>query len=372
MNAIDLTRALVGYDSVSRNSNAPLMNYLESLLQDMDCEVERVAYVDDAGASKVSLVAKKGQGDGEGFALIGHCDTVPADDWDVNPFEARLVEEKLCGRGSCDMKGAVAAMLIAASRYQSSEFQQPLFVILTSDEEIGSIGAQAIVDQSRLFHESNIKHGVIGEPTVMEVVHAHKGVILFTAIAEGEAAHSSTGRGRNANLQMIPFLSEMKHLHDWITTEPQFRNSDFDPPYPIWNIVLGDGNTAVNVTAPRSTCQIGFRPIPGMDTETIIEQVERFAHKQDIKLDVWRIGQPLMTSMDSLIVQRALDISGKTNPITVPYGTDGVVFGSQMELVVLGPGNIQQAHTVDEWVDVGQLEQAVSVYGRFIEMFCLE
>ena len=372
MEVVELTRDLIGYDSVSRHSNAPLMDYLETQLKEIGCEVERIAYTDPEGVLKVSLVARKGPSTGEGFALMGHCDTVPADDWETNPFEAKVRDGKLYGRGSCDMKGAVAAMLVAASRYQAHEFESPLYLLLTSDEEIGCLGARAITEQSRLFRDAVIPYGLIGEPTLLEVVHAHKGVVLFTASAEGKAAHSSTGKGINANLQMIPFLMEMKHMHDWITTDPQFRNPQFDPPYPIWNIVLSDGETAVNVTAPRSTCRIGFRPMPGMDVEAVIEQVERHAHTHGIQLDVWRVGEPLMTPVNSPIVQRALEITGKPYPITVPYGTDGVVFGSHIELVILGPGSIQQAHTVDEWIALDQLHQAVNVYQRFIETFCVE
>lgn len=218
MNVIDITKEFIKVRSVSTESNLELANLVEQMLNELDFEVERVEYRDDNDVLKVNLVALKGPEKREcGLVLSGHFDTVSAKGWEREPFQPHVENGKLYGRGSCDMKGGVASMLVAASRYKRSELRQPLFIFLTADEEIGCFGAEAIVEQSKIFDELRPRYGVIGEPTSMNVVNAHKGAIQFVNTVSGRAAHSSTGKGFNANLKMIPFLSEMKEIYDELT-----------------------------------------------------------------------------------------------------------------------------------------------------------
>src|SRR5262249_52274992 len=149
---------------------------------------------------------------------------------------------------------------------------------------------------------------IIAEPTRLEVVYAHKGVMGFIATAHGRAAHSSTGLGINANLAIIPFLSEMKQLYDEIQTDPRYRNSEFDPSTPGWNIGVNDGNTPVNVTAARSVATIYCRPMPGTDVAAIQERVRTAAAKYGLDLEITGTGVPMYTNPNSEFVQQVLAV----------------------------------------------------------------
>jgi len=370
MNVIELSKDLIGYNSVSANSNVEIANFLEERLNEIGFEIERIEYKDNNNVRKVNIVGRKGRGD-DGFVLCGHMDTVPAEGWDINPFSAFVEDGKLYGRGSCDMKGAVAAMLCAGEKYKAEELSRPLYFILTSDEEIGCIGAKEIVNQSKLLKESPPKYGIICEPTSLDVIHAHKGVVQFHALAKGKAAHSSTGKGVNANLKMIPFLYEMRNIYEMLTTDEGHFNYDFEPPFADWNITFSDDETSPNVTAPLSRSIVNFRPMPNQDVEPLIDRVLEVAKNSDVQVDVLRIGAPLLTPMESKIVQTALNLTGQSKPKTVSYATDGVALGSLMELILLGPGDIEQAHTMEEWIEIEQLHKAVDIYAKFIERFCV-
>ncbi|MBI4551872.1 MAG: M20 family metallopeptidase [Candidatus Latescibacteria bacterium] len=368
--AVDVTKDLIQYNSISANSNVSIADCLDERLKSLDFTVERIVYRDAAGVEKVSLVARKGRGRG-GLALLGHCDTVPADGWEFDPFRAVIRGDKLYGRGSCDMKGALACMLAAAEPYRLSDLKAPLYILFTSDEEVGCTGAKMIDQRSKLYNQSDVRYGVIGEPTNMEVIHAHKGAVSIRAVARGRAAHSSTGKGINANLTMIPFLVEMKAIYEELTTDPRHGNADFDPPYSDWNIGINDGGTQMNVTAPLSVCTVNYRPMPGQDERALFQRVRDAARRCGVDVDIHRLGGPFLTPIQSEVVQASLTAAGRRKAKTVPYGTDGLVFCSRMELVVLGPGDIKQAHTIDEWVKLEQLDRAVQVYRNLIERFCV-
>lgn len=369
LDAIKLTQTLIRYNSISSNSNIPVSDCLSASMEQAGLQVERILYRDAAGIEKISLVGRKGDGDG-GLALLGHSDTVPVTGWERDPFDPIIEDGKLYGRGSCDMKGSVACMIAAVESVATSQLKAPIYVVVTADEEVGCQGAREVVEQSRLFNEATPRYGIIGEPTLLQVVRAHKGAIALRATAQGQAAHSSTGRGINANLIMIPFLSEMKALYDELTTDTRHFNADFDPPFSDWNIGVNDGGVALNMTAPQSICTVYYRPMPGQDQTAILDRVRQAATRCGVELRINKTGDPFMTPLDSTVVQAALEATNSQQAYTVPYGTDGLVFGSKMELVVMGPGDIKQAHTIDEWMSLDQFAPAIHVYQAMIRRFC--
>ena len=375
MDAKDLTVALIAHNTVSYNSNVEVMQFLRKQMLEIDCRVEWVDYVDRDGVKKVNLIGKKGgnhdPGD-RGIALLGHIDTVPAVGWESNAFEARIEGSKMYGRGSCDMKGSVACMLETASKYSHSDLDYPLYVIVTADEEVGFLGAQAVVDKSELFNGSFPRYGVVGEPTLLGVIHAHKGIVQMVITAHGRAAHSSTGEGDNANLKLIPFLAEMREIYNTLTTDSTYFNHDFDPPFSDWNITIDNGDCAPNITPPFSICRINYRPMPGQNAQEWIDRARQSADRHGLEFDLRAAADPMITPPDSEVVRAALEITGEEDAHTVAYGTDGAVFGQHMELVVIGPGSILQAHTVDEWMALDQFPKAVSVFSQFVERFCKE
>ena len=373
MDAKQLTSQLIRYNTVSYNSNVDIMKFLKERLIEIDCDVEWLEYLDANGVQKVNLIGKKGgspdAGD-RGIALLGHIDTVPAVGWKSNAFEARIEGTKMIGRGSCDMKGSVACMLESASKYTCANLDYPLYVIITADEEVGFHGAQAVVNRSKMFQGAHPRYGIVGEPTLLEVIYAHKGIVQLAVTALGHAAHSSTGEGENANLKLIPFLAEMREIYHILTTDTNYFNDEFDPPFSDWNITVDNGDCAPNITPPSSTCTINYRPMPGQEPEEWINRVRKSAENHGLQFEVRIAAAPMITPPESEVVRAALEITGKNQAHTVPYGTDGAAFGQHMELVVIGPGSISQAHTIDEWIELDQFDQAVSVFSQFVERFC--
>ncbi len=374
LDVIGLTEELIGFRTPSQASNAPLAGHLQHLLTQLGFTVEEVAYEYPAGVAKVCLVARLGDGEG-GLSLCSHSDVVPAaaaDGWTVDPFCPRRADGRVYGRGACDMKGPLAATLTAAARYRGRRLQAPLFLVITADEELQARGARQVIERSRLFAAAASGYGVLCEPTGLQVVHAHKGALAITVTARGRAAHTSTLRGVNANARMIPFLADMKRIYDLVLTSPRYRNEAYTPPCSEWSLGLCDHNIATNMTPARSVCTISYRPMPGVDAEGLVRRTERSAARHGLECEVVRVGDPLYTPPDSPWVQLALRAAGRRRPQTVPYGTDGMIFVQRMpQLLVLGPGHIAQAHTVDEWIATRELERAVEVYSRLIERVCV-
>lgn len=374
MTALDFAQRLVAFESTSALSNAPVSDYVEATLKELGFEIERLEYDDARGVRKVSIVGKKGRGRG-GLAYFGHTDVVPADPWftdEHGPFEPTLKGDRLYGRGSCDMKGSIACMLAAASRFSPGDFQRPLYVTCTADEEVGYGGAKQVARESELFREmvAGSARGIIGEPTRLEVVYAHKGTYGFRATARGRAAHSSTRQGLNANLAMIPFLVEMKAIHDETERDPAWQNDEFDPPSVTWNIGINDHTRAVNITPPQSICTVYFRPMPGLQPELLLDRARRAAEEHGLEFEVLSKGGPLYVDRGSPYVREMLELAGRREPRTVAYGTDGTMLTALKDLIVIGPGDIAQAHTHDEWISLEQLERGTDLYARAIERWC--
>lgn len=374
MLALSLAQRLIAFPSVSRTSNREVTSCVEQLLVERNFEVERLDYLDDQGVPKSCVVGKKGAGTG-GVAYFSHTDVVPADPWfttEHGPFEPTVKEGRLYGRGSCDMKGSIACMLAAAGEVPSGQLKRPVYMVCTADEEIGFAGARLVAAKSRLYAEmvAGDAHGIIGEPTGLEVVHAHKGTCGFRAISHGKAAHSSTSHGRNANLAMIPFLAEMKAIHDEVTHDPAWRDDRFDPPIISWNIGINDHTPAVNITPPQSICTVYSRPMPGQDAQQLVDRAAAAAQRCGLEFISYPIGKALFVDPQSPYVQTMLRIAGRKASRTVSYGTDGVMFGAMKQMLVLGPGDIAQAHTWDEFIELDQLQRGTELYRRVIQELC--
>ena len=373
MGIVSLTQKLISYNTISHYSNLEVIDFIQHSMEKVDCNVERIEYTDKNGVAKANIIGQNGNVSNDpkkGIALMGHIDTVPAGGWDLDPFEGKVSENKLYGRGSCDMKGSVACMLEVISRYSANDLKSPLYLVVTADEEVGSTGAQIVTEKSEMFNNNFPRFGIIGEPTMLKVIRAHKGVIQFIVRSHGRFGHSSTGDGENANLKIIPFLNKMREIHNTLASDTQHFNHDFDPPFSDWNITISDGETAANVTPALSTCTITYRPMPGQNPQHWLKLAKQHADKYDLEMEILCWRDPMITSVNSDLVQSALDITETHQALTVPYGTDGVIFGKYMDLVVVGPGSISQAHTIDEWIELDQLEKGINVFSKFVDRFC--
>ncbi len=366
VDVVRLTRDLVAIGSASQFSNSAVSDLIETTLRECGFDVERLEYLDENGERKVNLVGRKGEGTG-GLALLSHSDTVPGTGWDQDPTTPRVEGNRLIGLGSCDMKGPLSATIAAAERAKS--LKRPVFVVVTSDEEIGLIGARHVAKESEFFKASPPAYGVVAEPTRLLPIHQHKGGAKVVATARGIAAHTSTDKGVSANFLIAPFIADMAKLAAEIKSDERLMNHEFDPPTNGFNMVFDDGGCAPNVTAAKTTCTVGFRPMPGDRSEELIEKVAAIARRYNLEVSS-SMMPPFHTDPDSPIVQAALKATGETKPGSVSFGTDAVEFMHRMDLVILGPGDIAQAHTAGEWIDIGQLREAVDVYTRMIEHLC--
>jgi acetylornithine deacetylase len=375
LDVVALTKDLIAYPSVSLSSNVALTRHLIGILKGLKFEVEELPYTDLNGVAKLSIVAKLGKGKG-GLSLMSHDDVVPAfaeQGWKGDPFVGRVSGGKLYGRGSCDMKGPLAATFCAAARFKAADLKAPLYIVVTADEEIAARGAWEVTRKSKFFDEARSGYGLICEPTRLGVVHAHKGALYLEIRSKGRAAHTSTLKGVNANIAMIPFLQEMKAIYDLVLRSRRYRNEEFSPPHSEWSIGINDHNIATNVTPVQSVCTISYRPMPGAEVDELVERTRTCAAKHGLKFSLKFNGRPVYTPADSSLVHTALKLTGTRASATVPYGTDGLAFSTRMKnLVVLGPGDIAQAHTVDEWVEIDQLHQAVDLYSLFIDHVCVQ
>jgi acetylornithine deacetylase/succinyl-diaminopimelate desuccinylase-like protein len=352
-----LAQDLVRIDSRSSRPNIPVADRLEGALAAIPgLVVERTDYTDASGTAKRVLVAARGQG---GLALSGHMDTVPDTGWTDDPWSGRIdADGRLHGLGSVDMKGPIAAIIGVAA---ALPVQTPVCLLITTDEETTKEGARAIVERSRLARAAAPRGIVVAEPTGMRAVRGHRSSILFTVTATGVQAHSSTGRGVNANWTLAPFLTAMHDLHNLVRNTPEWRNPAYDPPFGDFNLVIDNHGAPVNMTVPRATVQIKFRYAAGLDPAPIVAAVRTAADTAGMMLDVFAEGPPLELPPDHPLVAATLAVTGERAAATAPFGTDAAVLQSLAPCIVLGPGDIAVAHTPDEYVRVSDLTNAVPI-----------
>lgn len=371
---VKLAQDLIAIKSASQISNAPISNFIEKFFTDNNFEIERLAYTDPDGLEKVSIVARKGpkaaNGSSHGLGFFSHSDTVPGAEESWTPYDPAVKDGLLYGRGSCDMKGPLAATMIAAAEVNEKDLAAPVYVVVSADEEVGYGGAKQVCEESALLNGSGWPAmAVVAEPTELEPVYAHKGGYHVIVVAHGRAAHTSTDEGTSANLLIAPFLAEMTELAKQFKTDESFMNREFDPPTNGFNIVLNDGNCASNVTAARTECVISLRSMPNDRIEDAIATIVDKAKKYDLEAS-HKGKQAFYVERDAPIVQHALRATGLPTAKTVPYGTEALLFQNHTQCVILGPGNIAQAHTVGEFIKVDELEQATNVYKKMIGSVC--
>jgi acetylornithine deacetylase len=354
-----LARDLVSLDSRSFISNLPVADRVESALAGFD--IERIDYIDAAGVAKRAIVAHRGPPGG--IALSGHMDTVPDTGWQDDPWSARLDNGILHGLGSTDMKGPVAAAIVAARSLPDSV---PITLLITTDEETTKQGARLIAQTSELVRKVKPRGIIVAEPTTLAPVRGHRSHIAFTCVATGMQAHSSTGKGRNANWDLVPFLMEMKAVFERLRTDATLQDADYDPPFSDFNVIIDNHGAAMNVTVPKATARIKFRYSAKVDPTPVLQAVDAAAKRFGIQVSEAREGFPPELPADHPFVRLCVDVAGQPAG-TAPYGTDASELQAIAPCVVLGPGSITEAHTPTEKVRVADLTAAVPVFMRLAE-----
>ena len=366
---------LVGIDSVSSRSNAPIVEYLEARCAALDLVTKRFPYFDENGVEKINFIAVagahfSGTPDVE-LALVGHTDTVP---YDPNWTEATTLTErdgKLYGRGSCDTKGFIAAALTAVETIDRSQLRKPLALIFTPDEEIGLIGAKELAQLKPI----NPRFSIVGEPTSLKPIRAGKGYSLAEVVVKGREAHSAyPALGASAIFRAARLVTRLELIADELKQE---IHPAFDPPFTTLNIGLIRGGSAKNVLAGECRFTLEWRPIPTQPSSHVLNLVKAaIADEQrndpDFGCDchATRADFGFETPPDSPLISLMEETTGIESG-TVAFGTEGAqmtVLGS--EPVVIGPGDIREAHRTGEFVPIDELERCCQVLTTAITRLC--
>jgi acetylornithine deacetylase len=355
-----LASDLVAMDSRSFLSNNAVAERIAVELAGF--ELERLDYDDQRGVAKRVLVAHRGPSGG--LALSGHMDTVPDTGWENDPWSGAIRDGLLHGLGSADMKGPLAAAIVAARELPE---QVPITLLITTDEETTKAGAREIARRSVLARSARPCAILVVEPTRMIPMRGHRVHVQFTAIATGIQAHSSTGRGHNANWDLLPFLMEMRAIHARLRQEPALQDPAYDPPFSDFNLVLDNHGAAANVTVPKATATIKFRYSAKVDPRPVVDMVRDAARRAGLALNEAREGEPPELPESHPFVQLCSQAVGAA-PRVAPYGTDASELQALAPCVILGPGDISTAHAPDECVPIEDLAAAVPLFMRLAAM----
>lgn len=353
---ITLAADLVRIDSRSFVSNLAVAERIEAELGGF--EIERLDYVDPAGVAKRALVAHRG-GPG-GLALSGHMDTVPATGWDTDPWSGQIADGHLHGLGSTDMKGPVAACIVAARALPDGV---PITLLLTTDEETSKQGARLIASGSALVRQVKPTAILVAEPTSLIPVRGHRSAIGFVVTATGIQAHSSTGLGRNANWALAPFVLDMRAIYERLRDDPTLHDAGYNPPFSDFNIVIDNFGAPVNMTVPKAEVRIKFRYSARIDPTPIVTAVRDAATRHGLGLVIAAEGPPPELPLDHPWLLMCVDMLGRA-ATTAPYGTDAAELQPIAPCVILGPGDVAVAHRPAETVEIAQLEAAVDVFKK--------
>lgn len=374
---IEMLSKLIGFDTTSRNSNLELIDFVGEYLT-----AHEVPYILDKSpeGTKANLYATIGPAIPGGVVLSGHTDVVPVDgqNWETDPFTLSDKGERLFGRGTSDMKGFIAAALALVPQMVSAKLPTPVHFAFSYDEEVGCLGVRSLIAHIR-EHLPHPRIVIIGEPSDMKVVNAHKGIRSYETTVHGLEAHSSaTTVGVNAVMiaaKLIGFLDEIgKELI--ARGDPSGR---FDPPFTSVHVGTIDGGTAVNIIPKRCHFAWEYRPLPEDDENEVVERFQAFVHEKvlptmqaiapetNVVTEAKAHVPPLKVEADSPAETLALLLSAQNRAQAVSYGTEAGLFQEAgISAVVCGPGSILQAHKPNEYIERDQIDQCAAFLDRLI------
>ena len=362
-----LLAKLVSFDTTSRESNIPLIAWVEDYLDGFGIPHLRVDYED---GRKTNLYATIGPAVEGGIVLSGHTDVVPVDGqaWSTDPFELVEREERLYGRGSADMKGFIAVALALVPIFKAMPLKRPVHLALSCDEEVGCRGVRPLVQYMR-DHLPKPSAVIVGEPTSMQVVNAHKSAVRFATEVTGHESHSAlTDKGVNAIMVAGEIIHEISKLREDMIGigDPSGR---FDPPYSTIHIGMISGGTAQNIVPLK--CGFGWetRLLPHADRDLVPMRIEKLQQKLEPAMKAVSPTAGISTiksnevpglapEQDSPAEALALHCSRSNGTHTVSYCTEAGLFQQiGIPTVVCGPGSIEQAHKPDEFIAIEQIRK---------------
>ncbi len=375
-NSLDWLTRLIAFDTVSRHSNLALIHDVRAYCEQLGLTVDLTF---NEAKTKANLFVTVPAGENadqinNGLVLSGHTDVVPVDgqDWTSEPFTATIRGDKLYGRGACDMKGFIACALTilpqAVQLSNSGQLRRPLHLALSFDEEVGCLGAPLILADLKA-RGITPDYCIVGEPTNMAMVVAHKGIAVYRCRVHGKSAHSSLiGQGVNA----ISYASKLVGYVDTLAEELSARDDNdalFTVPYSTLSVGTIHGGTATNIVPNLCEFTFDYRNLPHMTQDDILApiqakvaelnaQMQARAPETGIEL-MQEESVPAMTDNNSAELQSLIAaLTGDDERHKVAYATEGGQFtNAGIPTIICGPGSIEQAHKADEYVELIEIER---------------
>ena len=372
--SIDWLTRLIAFDTVSRHSNLALIEEVKAYCEQLGLTVD-LTFNDAKNKANLFVTVPAGKNADEvnhGLVLSGHTDVVPVDgqDWTSEPFIATIRGDKLYGRGACDMKGFIACALTllpqAVNLSNAGKLRRPLHLALSFDEEVGCLGAPLILADLKA-RGITPDYCIVGEPTNMAMVVAHKGIAVYRCRVHGKSAHSSlTATGVNA----ISYASRLIGYVDELAEEISHRSDNdalFDVPYSTLSVGTIKGGTATNIVPNLCEFTFDYRNLPHMTQDDILTPIQAKvaelngqmqARSADTGIELLQEESvPAMTDSDSAELQALIAaLTGDDTRHKVAYATEGGQFtNSGIPTIICGPGSIEQAHKADEYVVLNEM-----------------
>ena len=371
--SIKILTDLISFKTISGKDNGALINYCDDILKKNGVSTFRVF---DGNKERVNLFgtikAKKTNGK-KPIILSGHTDVVPVSKgWTTDPFVATVRGDKLFGRGSCDMKGFIACVLAYVPTLSKTNLDRDVHFSFTFDEETACIGAPLLIKELK---KRNIKDGIciIGEPTKMKIIDAHKGMNEYTIHFEGLAGHSSQPhKGVNAIEYATKYINKLLELRKKLI-ERAPNNCIFDPPHSTLSIGGISGGIAHNVIADKCKVEWETRPVVKEDGIFVTDQIDKFVNEEllpqmkkifpNSNIRKETIGEVIGFNRinQSEACEFVSSITGDNSREVVSFGTEAGLFQEiGISTVVCGPGSIEQAHKIDEYIELNEIKKCLN------------
>ena len=354
-------------------SNKPVIDHLAEQFESLGFECELIP-IPGSETTKFNLIATLGSGPG-GLVLAGHTDTVPLDEelWSLDPFKVTQRDGKLFGLGVTDMKGFFPIIMEAVKPLLDKSFKEPLIVLATADEETSMQGARSIAEMGR----PKARAAIIGEPTGLQPVKAHKGIMMDSVRLLGQSGHSSDpSLGNNALDAMHAVISDLMIYREEL--KQRYSSDLFSIPHPTLNLGVIHGGDNPNRICGHCELEFDIRLMPGMHIETVRGEIRnRIATLMNplgiqFELAALFTGVPaFFADENSALLKTAEKLTGHAG-ISVGFGTEGPFLQELgMDTIIMGPGNIDQAHQPDEYMSIDMIEPCIDVLQKMISHHCL-
>jgi acetylornithine deacetylase len=373
-----LLERLIGFATVSRDSNLDMIEFIRLYLEELGVESE-LFY--NAERTKANLFATIGPREGGGIVLSGHTDVVPVDGqaWTVDPFRLTERDGRLYGRGTADMKGFIASVLAAVPGFIERELKLPVHLAFSYDEEVGCLGVRPMLAElERRTHKPTLC--LIGEPTELKPVLGHKGKLAMRCQVKGAPCHSAYAPyGVNAIQYAARMIGRLEEIGEQLA-QSEHHDERFDPPFSTVQTGVIKGGRALNIVPAECEFDFEVRALPGFDANQVADQLQTYAEAEllpkmravksdtDIRLQPLSAYPGLATSPDSEAARLLALLSGSMEFGTVAFGTEGGLFDQAgIPTVVCGPGSMDQGHRPDEFVTVEQLRDCDAMLARLAD-----